>query len=59
VAVANEAGLTVMAVEVDEIDVLGVNDREQLQVAEQLYQQRRQRRIKEYPIGPAHDGRKC
>jgi UDP-N-acetylglucosamine diphosphorylase/glucosamine-1-phosphate N-acetyltransferase len=41
VAVANGARLTVTAVEVDEVDVLGVNDREQLQVAEQLYQQRR------------------
>ncbi len=51
VAVANEAGHTVTAVEVDEVDVLGVNDREQLQVAEQLYQQRRQRRIKECPMG--------
>ena len=39
VAVANEAGLTVTAVEVEETDVLGVNDREQLQVAELLYQQ--------------------
>jgi len=51
VAVANEAGHTVTAVEVDEVDVLGVNDREQLQFAEQLYQQRRQRRIKECPMG--------
>ena len=41
VAVANESGLAVTAVEVDGFDVIGVNDREQLQVAEQLYQQRR------------------
>ncbi|UVL38061.1 NTP transferase domain-containing protein [Pseudomonas sp. B21-040] len=41
VAVANSAGLPVTAVEVDEAEVLGVNDREQLQAAEQLFQQRR------------------
>lgn len=41
VAVANSAGLQVTAVEVDEGDVLGVNDREQLHAAEQLFQQRR------------------
>jgi len=43
VAQANNAGLPVTAVEVDETDVLGVNDRQQLQAAEQLYQQRRGR----------------
>jgi len=41
VAVANSVGLQVTAVEVAEDDVLGVNDREQLHAAEQLFQQRR------------------
>lgn len=45
VAVANSAGLPVTAVEVDEDDVLGVNDREQLHAAEQLFQQRRRRSV--------------
>jgi bifunctional UDP-N-acetylglucosamine pyrophosphorylase/glucosamine-1-phosphate N-acetyltransferase len=45
VAVANSAGLQVTAVEVDEDDVLGVNDREQLHAAEQLFQQRRRRAV--------------
>lgn len=45
VATANHAGLTVTAVEVDETEVLGVNDREQLHVAEQLFQQRRRRAV--------------
>jgi UDP-N-acetylglucosamine diphosphorylase/glucosamine-1-phosphate N-acetyltransferase len=45
VAVANSAGLQVTAVEVDETDVLGVNDREQLHVAEQLFQQRRRQAV--------------
>jgi bifunctional UDP-N-acetylglucosamine pyrophosphorylase/glucosamine-1-phosphate N-acetyltransferase len=45
VAMANHAGLTVTAVEVDETEVLGVNDREQLHVAEQLFQQRRRRAV--------------
>jgi len=45
VAVANSAGLSVTAVEVDEHDVLGVNDREQLHAAEQLFQQRRRQAV--------------
>lgn len=45
VAVANSAGLSVAAVEVDECDVLGVNDREQLHVAERLFQQRRRQLV--------------
>ena len=45
VAVANSAGLPVTAVEGDEDDVLGVNDREQLHAAEQLFQQRRRRSV--------------
>ncbi|WP_240050515.1 NTP transferase domain-containing protein [Pseudomonas mandelii] len=45
VAVANSAGLQVTAVEVDEDDVLGVNDREQLHAAEQLFQQRRRQAV--------------
>lgn len=45
VSVANNAGLPVMAVEVDEDEVLGVNDREQLHTAEQLFQQRRRQAV--------------
>ncbi|WP_242525398.1 NTP transferase domain-containing protein [Pseudomonas fluorescens] len=45
VAVANDAGLPVMAVDVDETEVLGVNDREQLHAAEQLFQQRRRQAV--------------
>lgn len=41
VEVANSAGLRVVAVEVDEEDILGVNDREQLHAAEQVFQRRR------------------
>lgn len=41
VEVANRAGLRVTAVEVDEEDILGVNDREQLHAAEQVFQRRR------------------
>lgn len=40
VALANAAGLSVQMVEVEEEEILGVNDREQLQVAEQLFQRR-------------------
>ncbi|MGE8063532.1 NTP transferase domain-containing protein [Pseudomonas sp. NPDC089569] len=43
VVVANGAGLPVTAVEVEEDDVLGVNDREQLHAAERIFQQRRRR----------------
>lgn len=41
VEVANRAGLKVTAVEVEEEDILGVNDREQLHAAEQVFQRRR------------------
>lgn len=41
VALAAAAGLPVTAVEVAEEEVLGVNDREQLHAAEQVFQQRR------------------
>jgi bifunctional UDP-N-acetylglucosamine pyrophosphorylase/glucosamine-1-phosphate N-acetyltransferase len=40
VTVANGAGLPVTAVEVEEDDVRGVNDREQLLAAERIYRQR-------------------
>ncbi len=43
VALAVSAGLPVTAVEVAEEEVLGVNDREQLHAAEQVFQQRRRR----------------
>lgn len=45
VAVANNAGLPITAVEVDETEVLGVNDREQLQAPEQLFQQHKRRAV--------------
>ncbi|MES3708699.1 NTP transferase domain-containing protein [Pseudomonas putida] len=41
VEIANEAGLSVTVVEVAEEEILGVNDREQLQAAEQIFQQRK------------------
>ena len=41
---ANDAGLPVVAVEVAEEEILGVNDREQLHAAEQIFQRRRRRR---------------
>lgn len=41
VALANAAGLVVQVVEVAEEEVLGVNDREQLHAAEQIFQRRR------------------
>lgn len=41
VALANEAGLAVAVVEVDEAEILGVNDRQQLHEAERRFQQRR------------------
>lgn len=48
VELANAAGLPVVAVEVTEEEILGVNDREQLHAAEQLFQrQRRSRAMRE------------
>ncbi|OYT97265.1 MAG: hypothetical protein CFE49_02820 [Pseudomonas sp. PGPPP3] len=44
VELANAAGLAVVAVEVDEEEILGVNDREQLHAAEQVFQRRRRSR---------------
>lgn len=41
VELAHRAGLRVVAVEVEEDDILGVNDREQLHAAEQVFQRRR------------------
>lgn len=41
VELANAAGLPVVAVEVAEEEILGVNDREQLHAAEQIFQRRR------------------
>ncbi|MCY1270116.1 Bifunctional protein GlmU [compost metagenome] len=41
---ANAAGLPVMVVEVAEEEILGVNDREQLHAAEQIFQRRRRSR---------------
>lgn len=42
VALASAAGLDVQVLEVAEEEILGVNDREQLQVAEELFQRRNQ-----------------
>jgi len=44
VELANAAGLAVVAVEVDEEEIMGVNDREQLHAAEQVFQRRRRSR---------------
>ncbi|MBC9249366.1 hypothetical protein A9179_03640 [Pseudomonas alcaligenes] len=44
VELANAAGLAVVAVEVEEEEILGVNDREQLHAAEQVFQRRRRSR---------------
>lgn len=41
VELANAAGLAVVAVEVEEEEIMGVNDREQLHAAEQVFQRRR------------------
>ncbi|MGE8407329.1 MAG: NTP transferase domain-containing protein [Pseudomonas sp.] len=41
VEIANKAGLSVTVVEVPEEEILGVNDREQLHAAEQIFQRRR------------------
>lgn len=51
VALANTAGLVVQVVEVAEEEVLGVNDREQLQAAERLYQRRQQGHAAHAPAG--------
>ncbi|MDP3813933.1 NTP transferase domain-containing protein [Pseudomonas sp.] len=45
VALANAAGLAVQVVEVAEEEVLGVNDPEQLQAAEQIFQRRLRQQI--------------
>lgn len=44
VELANAAGLSVVAVEVAEEEIMGVNDREQLHAAEQVFQRRRRSR---------------
>jgi bifunctional UDP-N-acetylglucosamine pyrophosphorylase/glucosamine-1-phosphate N-acetyltransferase len=56
VALANAAGLPVTAVEVAEEEVLGVNDREQLHAAEQVFQQRRRRAMLDAGVSTQSEG---
>ncbi|MGB4074999.1 NTP transferase domain-containing protein [Pseudomonas sp.] len=50
VELANAAGLSVVAVEVAEEEILGVNDREQLDAAEQIFQ----RRLRQQTLPSSH-----